>query len=61
MRKIRDSRFELLRIIAILMIILSHFSFFGQQYRLHTGISAIDFFGIRLFQPFGALGVYLFV
>ena len=61
MRKIRDSRFELLRIIAILMIILSHFSLFGQQYRLHTGILAIDFFGIRLFQPFGALGVYLFV
>ncbi|MFT8982498.1 acyltransferase family protein [Oenococcus sp.] len=62
MKKIRDSRFEALRIIAILMIVLSHFSLYGQQYRLtRGGVSLSDFLGIRLFQPVGPAGAYLFV
>lgn len=62
----RDSRFELLRIIAIFMITIYHFYFVGQLYRMpvglvsritHPGTSIMD----SLFIPFGKIGVMLFV
>lgn len=57
----RDSRFELLRIISILMIVLSHFSLFGQEYRLSQSSSWLTTFGAGVFLPYGKIGVTLFV
>ena len=43
------------------MIVLSHFSLYGQSYRITVPISYFDLIGIRLYNPFGQVGVYLFV
>lgn len=59
--KVRDSRFELLRLVAILMVVLSHFSLFGQEHRLQLDPSLWDRIGADLFTPFGKVGVGLFV
>lgn len=59
--KRRDSRFELLRLIAILMVVLSHFSLFGQEQRLQFDPNILDRIGADLFTPFGKVGVGLFV
>ncbi|AZZ60441.1 acyltransferase [Oenococcus sp. UCMA 16435] len=61
MKKIRDSRFELLRIVSISMIVLSHFSQYGQSWRLKNNVNSINLLGSILFQPLGQIGVYLFV
>lgn len=60
-RKVRDSRFELLRLIAMFMIVTYHFSFFGQKFRLKEGLSIPMLIGSKLFIIYGQLGVCLFV
>ncbi len=57
----RDSRFELLRIIAILMVVLSHFDLFGQEFRLKGDVSLSTLVGSKIFIIYGQLGVDLFV
>ncbi len=58
----RDSRFEVLRIIAMLLIVLFHFSLQAQPYRLDEGSHNIIYiFLVRLFMPFGKIGVDIFV
>lgn len=61
MGKARDSKFELLRIFSIFLIILSHFSYYGLQPRLRAGISLLNYLGIRLFLPYGEIGVAIFI
>ncbi|WP_301711306.1 acyltransferase family protein [Oenococcus sicerae] len=57
----RDSKFEAVRIVAILMIILSHFSLYAQSWRLKSSLSVFGLIGTKIFLPFGAIGVALFV
>lgn len=58
----RDSRFEVLRIIAMLLIVLFHFSLQAQPYRLDEGSHNIIYiFLVRFFMPFGKIGVDIFV
>lgn len=59
--KIRDSRFELLRIISIFMIVISHFSIFSQNYRIHLDANNLDLIGAKLFSGYGQIGVDIFV
>ncbi|GKS82317.1 hypothetical protein LPAF129_20030 [Ligilactobacillus pabuli] len=59
--KMRDSRFELLRLVAILMVVLSHFSLYGQRFRLQMNPSFLTRIGTDLFMPYGKVGVSLFV
>ena len=47
----RDSRFELLRIIAMVMIILSHYQLIG----------GVNTKSIDIFSPLGEIGVGLFI
>lgn len=56
-RKLRDSRFESLRIIAMIMIVSCHFSGYG-NWNHNINMSAFKNF---FFQPWGQVGVYLFI
>lgn len=56
MRKKRDSKFELLRILSMIMIISSHFSLYGNWQNKNSNIIKT-----MQFQPWGQIGVYLFV
>lgn len=60
-KKNRDSRFELLRIVAIFMVVMSHFAFFGQEYRLVSDVSISNMIGAKIFSIYGQIGVDLFV
>ena len=53
MLKKRDSKYELLRIISILLIIASHYSNYGNWYS-QTRLTSF-------FDPFGKVGVDLFI
>lgn len=57
----RDSRFELLRIISMFMIIIFHFDYFGQQWRLNSIHSFPDYICLSSYLVLGKLGVYLFI
>lgn len=59
--KIRDSRFEMLRILSIFFIILFHFEYFSQNWRLNTIHSYGDFLLESSYLVLGKTGVYLFV
>lgn len=58
---IRDSRFEFLRIVAIFMVVMGHFSVFGQAFRLTEHTNYLDMVGIKFFSIYGEIGVNLFV
>ena len=51
----RDSKFELLRIISMAMIILSHYGIYGVKY---GGISSQN---LAFIKPMGEIGVGLFI
>lgn len=55
-KRVRDSKFELLRILSMVFIIASHFSVEGNWL-----INKHNFFYLYLFQPLGQVGVYCFV
>lgn len=55
-KKVRNSKFELLRIIAMLFIIASHFSVEGNWI-----VNKNNFYYLYFFQPLGQIGVYCFV
>lgn len=57
----RDSRFELLRIISMFMIIIFHFDYFGQQWRVSSIHSFWDYTLLSSYLTLGKLGVYLFI
>lgn len=57
----RDSRFELLRIISMFMIIIFHFDYFGQQWRVSLTHSFWDYALLSSYLILGKLGVYLFI
>lgn len=56
MKKIRDSRFELIRIISMIFIIMAHYNLYGNW----SG-NIIHNFKMELFRPWGQVGVCLFV
>lgn len=57
----RDSRFEVLRIVSMFMILLFHYQYFSQPWRL-TGHHSFSFFLLpSAYLELGKLGVYLFV
>ena len=56
---LRDSRFELLRIISIFMIIMSHFAIYGNWDGI-ASISAIDTTKILVLDIFGPIGAVIF-
>lgn len=56
--KKRDSRFELLRILSMFFIVISHFSMYG-NYNFKSG--NLHTLKVMQFQPWGQIGVYLFV
>ncbi|WP_057752306.1 acyltransferase family protein [Limosilactobacillus frumenti] len=57
----RDSRFELLRIISMFMIIIFHFDYFGQKWRVPSIHSFWDYTLLSSYLSLGKLGVYLFI
>lgn len=57
----RDSRFELLRIVSMFLIILFHFEYFSQTWRVGSTNNFFDNLLIASYLPFGKLGVYLFI
>lgn len=57
----RDSRFEVLRIISMFMILLFHYQYFSQPWRLGGHHSLTFFFLPSGYLELGKLGVYLFV
>lgn len=59
--EVRDSRFEILRICAIFMIVVGHFSVFGQTFRLTPNTNYLDIIGIKFYSVYGEIGVNLFV
>lgn len=56
MKKIRDSRFEIIRIISMMLIVMYHYTLYGNWPK-----SAINSFKIQFFRPWGQVGVGLFV
>lgn len=57
----RNSNFELLRIIAMFMIVLLHSVYFGVQFKFHGGGTFNEFFSIFIGAFCGGVGNYLFV
>lgn len=57
----RDSKFELLRIVSMFMIIIFHFDYFGQQWRIGFTHSFTDYVLLSSYLVLGKLGVYLFI
>ncbi|WP_367342057.1 acyltransferase family protein [Limosilactobacillus sp.] len=57
----RDSRFETLRIISMFMILLFHYQYFSQPWRLSGHHSLSFYFLPSAYLELGKLGVYLFV
>lgn len=57
----RDSRFELLRILSMFLIILFHFEYFGEAWRMDKANSLLNQIILSSYLPFGKIGVYLFV
>lgn len=56
---LRDSRFELLRIMSIIGIVLAHFSLWTPWHL--ENITAFNVNMVYFFRPFGQIGVYLFI
>lgn len=57
----RDSKFEILRIFSMFMIIIFHFEYFGQQWRINSSHSFVNYLLLASYLSIGKLGVYLFV
>ena len=57
----RDSRFELLRILSMFLIILFHFEYFGESWRIAKANSLLNQIILSSYLPFGKIGVYLFI
>ena len=57
----RDSRFELLRILSMFLIILFHFEYFGEAWRMDEANSLLNQIILSSYLPFGKIGVYLFI
>lgn len=57
----RDSRFELLRILSMFLIMLFHFEYFGETWRIDKANSLLDQIILSSYLPFGKIGVYLFI
>ncbi|MFT8469949.1 MAG: acyltransferase [Oenococcus sp.] len=55
----RDSRFEVTRIFAMLFVVLAHFSLY-EPWKT-SGLSVLGLTQIYFYRPFGQIGVYLFV
>ncbi|EJO08400.1 acyltransferase family protein [Oenococcus oeni] len=55
----RDSRFELTKIFAMLFVVLAHFSLFEKWQT--NNLSILNLTKIYFYRPFGQIGVYLFV
>lgn len=54
MKKVRDSKFELLRIISMIFIVISHYSLWGNWDKANR-------FKYLIYQPLGQIGVCVFV
>lgn len=59
MKKVRDSRFELLRIVSIFMITLSHFAIYGNWHGLQD-ISPLETVKILVLDMLGPIGAVIF-
>lgn len=56
----RNSKFELLRIISMVFVIASHFSYYGTWNEVQIK-NSMHLLKVMQFQPLGQVGVYLFV
>lgn len=54
MKKVRDSKFEILRIISMIFIVISHYSLWGKW-------NDANKFKYLVYQPLGQIGVCVFV
>lgn len=56
MNKQRDTRFEVMRIISMIFIIMAHYNLYG-----NWSVNTVHDFKMKIFEPWGQVGVYLFV
>ena len=54
MNKQRDTRFEVMRIISMIFIIMAHYNLYG-----NWSVNTVHDFKMKIFEPWGQVGVYL--